>query len=188
MSGDLQQPALSIRLLDSSSVDDVVAMGLRNQSDLEATGPHGEYDAAAQRLRLEAKLAKCQQGTRRYWLIDVGGALAGDIEFNQIDRGTWQTANVGYLVDEPFRGRGVATAALRLVIREAFDELRLHRLDAGVLLSNLASQRVLEKAGFRRIGVLERHFYVAGEWRDHLWYELIGPDVPPDLTSTEPPT
>lgn len=188
MSDGLTAPAVSIRLLDASRVDDVVALGLRNRSDLEATGPHGEYDAAAQRRRLEAKLKECERGTRRYWVIDVDSVLAGDIELNHIDRGTWQTANVGYLVDAPFRGRGVATAALGLVIRESFEELGLHRLDAGVLLSNLPSQRVLEKAGFRRIGVLERHFYIAGEWRDHLWYELIGPDVPPALSSTKPPT
>jgi ribosomal-protein-alanine N-acetyltransferase len=179
MTDDRVQPGVSIHLLDASGIDGVVALGLRNRSDLEATGPHGTYDAATQRQRLEAKLAECKRGTRRYWSIHVDGALAGDIELNHIDRGTWQTGNVGYLVDAPFRGRGVATAALRLVIRESFEELRLHRLDAGVLLTNLPSQRVLEKAGFRRIGVLERHFYIAGEWRDHLWYELIGPDVPP---------
>lgn len=180
-------PAVSLRLLDAAGIDDLVALGLRNLSDLKATGPHGVYDEATQRARLLAKLADCDRGARRYWSIHVEGALAGDIELNRIDRGTWQTANVGYLVDAPFRGRGVATAALGLVIRESFDELRLHRLDAGVLTSNLPSQRVLEKAGFRRIGVLERHFYIAGEWRDHLWYELIGPDTPPDLRSPEPP-
>jgi len=73
----------------------------------------------------------------------------------------------------------VATAALRLVIRESFEELHLHRLDAGALVTNIASQRVLEKAGFRRIGLLEKHFYEQGDWRDHVWYELIGPDSPP---------
>jgi len=183
---NLAQPEVSIRVLDRSGVADLVALGLRNRSDLEATGPHGVYDEATQRRRLESKLEECERGTRRYWAIHADGTLAGDIELNHIDRGTWQTANVGYLVDAPFRGHGVATAALRLVIRESFDQLHLHRLDAGVLLSNLPSQRVLEKAGFRRIGVLERHFYIAGEWRDHLWYELIGPDVPPEARSDAP--
>lgn len=179
--------AVSIRLLDRSRVGEVVEMGLRNRSDLAATGPHGDYDAAAQRERLVHKLEECERGTRRYWVIEVDGVLAGDIEFNHIHRGTWQTANVGYLVDAPLRGQGVATTALHLVIREAFDELRLHRIDAGVLVTNVASQRVLEKTGFRRIGVLERHFFIAGEWRDHLWYELIGPDAPPELPGSNAP-
>jgi ribosomal-protein-alanine N-acetyltransferase len=79
----------------------------------------------------------------------------------------------------PGRSTTTATAALRLVIREAFETLHLHRLDAGALVTNVASQRVLEKGGFRRIGLFERHFYEEGEWRDHYWYELIGPNVPP---------
>ena len=90
-----------------------------------------------------------------------------------------QTANVGYMVDPPFRGRGVATAALRLVVAHAFGELRLHRLDAGAMPSNMGSQRVLEKAGFttrRRAAPLPVR---RRQWRDHVLYELVGPDFVP---------
>lgn len=173
---------MSIRLLAHAGISDVAALGLRNRADLEQTGParpESAYTEAAQRQRLESKLEECERGVRRYWTIHVGDDLAGDIELNRIDRGTWQTANVGYLVDASFRGRGVATAALRLVMRESFEDLHLHRLDAGALTTNRASQRVLEKAGFRRIGLLERHFYIAGSWRDHYWYEMLGPDREP---------
>jgi [ribosomal protein S5]-alanine N-acetyltransferase len=178
-------PIVSLRLLDHAGVGEVVALGLRNRSDLENTGPtlpDEGYADEAQRQRLESNLEQCERGTRCYWTIRVNDELAGDIELNHIDRGTLQTANIGYLVDASFRGRGIATAALRLAIRECFGPMGLHRLDAGVLTSNTASQRVLEKAGFRRIGLLERHFYVAGRWRDHLWYEIVGPDVAPVLT------
>ena len=78
----------------------------------------------------------------------MDGVVAGDISLHSIHRGAVQTANVGYMVDAAFRGRGVATAALRLVVAHSFGELRLHRLDAGAMPSNLGSQRVLEKAGF----------------------------------------
>ncbi len=179
MAGEDVEPVVSIHLLDESRIPDLLALGRRNHPDVDYGGPHEEYDEAAQRERLERRLAECREGTGWYWAIAADGELAGDIGFNQVHRGNVQTANVGYLVDAGARGRGVATAALRLVIREAFDELHLHRLDAGALVTNIASQRVLEKAGFRRIGLLERHFFEQGEWRDHVWYELIGPDVPP---------
>jgi RimJ/RimL family protein N-acetyltransferase len=42
---------------------------------------------------------------------------------------------------------------------------------------------VLEKAGFRRGGILEKHYYEEGEWRDHVWFELIGPDTLPQRDS-----
>ena len=179
MAGEGEQPAVSIQLLEESRVDELLALGRRNHVGLNSKATHEEYDEATQRERLERRLAECRQGTGWTWTIHVDGELAGDIGFNQVHRGTLQTANVGYMVDASARGRGVATAALRLVIRESFEELHLHRLDAGALVSNVASQRVLEKAGFRRIGLLEKHFYEDGEWRDHFWYELIGPDEPP---------
>ncbi len=93
-----------------------------------------------------------------------------------------QSANVGYMVDTAVRGRGVATAALRLVVAHAFDQLRLHRLDAGAMPSNVASQRVLEKAGFARVGVNRRFLFVAGSWQDHVLYELVGPDFVPPIS------
>jgi [ribosomal protein S5]-alanine N-acetyltransferase len=187
MSTDRDDPTVSIRLVGRADIDGLVALGSRNDPEPTGTGPQAEHDAAEHRSRLEARLEENARGTRRHWVIEVDGLLVGDIQLNRIDRGTWQTANVGYLVDAAHRGRGIASQALRLVIRECFDDLRLHRLDAGALMTNVASQRVLEKAGFRRIGIVEKHFFEAGEWRDYVWYELIGPDVPPDLTTPEPP-
>jgi ribosomal-protein-alanine N-acetyltransferase len=174
-----QPPMVSIRLLDESHIAELLALTRRNHEGPGSAGPGEEFDEAAERARLERRLAECQQGTGWTWTIHLAGELAGDIGFNQVHRGKVQSANVGYMVDEPVRGRGVATAALRLVIREAFEEVHLHRLDAGALVTNVASQRVLEKAGFRRIGIFEKHFYENGEWHDYAWYELIGPNVPP---------
>jgi ribosomal-protein-alanine N-acetyltransferase len=57
------------------------------------------------------------------------------------------------------------------VIEVAFGELRLHRLQAGTLVDNVASQRVLEKNGFELIGLARRYLQIAGGWRDHLLYQ-----------------
>jgi ribosomal-protein-alanine N-acetyltransferase len=77
----------------------------------------------------------------------------------------------------------VATVALRLVVRSAFDQLRLHRLEAGAMPSNLGSQRVLEKAGFTRVGLLRRHLFIGDTWQDHVLYEILGPDFIPAMWS-----
>ncbi len=172
MADTARQPVLSIQLLERSRIPDLIALGRRNH-------PSGVYDEAAARKRLEHQLEACEQGASRHWTIHLDGVVVGDIGFNQLHRGSVQSANVGYMVDASARGRGVATAALRLVIRESFEALHLHRLEATTLLDNLASQRVLEKAGFRRVGVLKKHEYEDGAWRDYLLYELVGPDAPP---------
>ena len=175
----MAERVVSIQPLERSRVADLLALGARNHSGVEGAGPQAPYDETVERARLERRVAECEQRTGHTWTIHVDGVLAGDIGFNHVHRGNGQSANVGYMVDVDFRGRGVATDALRLVIRESFEVLQLHRLDAGARVTNLASQRVLEKAGFRRVGVLEKHFYEDGAWRDHVLFELIGPDAPP---------
>jgi ribosomal-protein-alanine N-acetyltransferase len=174
---------VSLHILQRSDAIEIASMNARNLADIERVSPPRAadvYSAAAQAERIDGILKQCELGTRVSWTIRVDGAIAGDVELHGIHRGPVQEANVGYMVDAAFRGRGVATAALRLVVAEAFGELRLHRLDAGAMPSNRGSQRVLEKAGFTRIGVLRRYLFIAGTWQDHVLYELVGPDFTPE--------
>jgi [ribosomal protein S5]-alanine N-acetyltransferase len=53
----------------------------------------------------------------------------------------------------------------------AFGELGLHRVEAGTLVDNVGSQRVLEKNRFTRIGLAPRYLHIGGAWRDHLLYQ-----------------
>ena len=55
----------------------------------------------------------------------------------------------------------------------AFGELGLHRIQAGTLLHNTGSQRVLERNGFQRFGVAPQYLRIAGQWQDHALYQLI---------------
>jgi [ribosomal protein S5]-alanine N-acetyltransferase len=175
---------VSIRELRRSDAAEIAAMNARNRADIERVSPPSATDhfaVAGQAARIEQLLTKRELGTRADWTIRVDGVIAGDISLHAITRGAVQTANVGYMVDAGFRGRGVATTALRLVVDHAFGELRLHRLDAGAMTSNIGSQRVLEKAGFTRVGVNHRFLYIAGVWQDHVLYEIVGPDFDPDV-------
>ncbi|HSP90664.1 MAG TPA: GNAT family N-acetyltransferase, partial [Vicinamibacterales bacterium] len=69
---------------------------------------------------------------------------------------SWQLelAEVGYWVKREARRRGVATAAARLVIRWAFEELGFERLELATYPGNVTSQRLAESLGFRREGLL----------------------------------
>lgn len=175
---------VSIRPLQPSDAAEIASMNERNRADIERVSPPSATDhftTAGQVLRIDELLKKREQGTRVDWTIRVDGVIAGDISLHAITRWALQTANVGYMVDSAIRGRGVATTALRLVVRNAFDELRLHRLDAGAMPSNTGSLRVLEKAGFTRVGLNRRFLYIAGVWQDHVLYEIVGPDFDPDV-------
>jgi RimJ/RimL family protein N-acetyltransferase len=81
---------------------------------------------------------------------------------------------IGYWVAAPARGQGVCTRALRLLARWALEELRLQRLDLITDPDNLPSQRVAEKVGFRREGVLRAHLrHPDGRIRDSVLFSLL---------------
>ena len=86
---------------------------------------------------------------------------------------TTRAPNLGYWVAERLNNRGLATKAVGELIEVAFGELGLHRLEAGTLVDNIASQRVLEKNGFEPIGIARGYLHIGGEWRDHLLFQRL---------------
>ena len=120
-----------------------------------------------QRNLIEAALDRHEQGsTLPHVILDDTGRLVGRITLNEIVRGPFQSCSLGYWVSAADNGRGLATAAVRDIMRVAFEELGLHRIQAGTLLHNVRSQRVLERNGFVRFGVAPAYLNIAGEWQD----------------------
>lgn len=84
------------------------------------------------------------------------------------------TAEMGYWLAEPFWGRGIMTSAVKSMVSYAVRELKLHRISAEPYVSNPASARVLEKAGFTREGILRSSVYKNGMVLDQFLYAYIG--------------
>ena len=95
------------------------------------------------------------------------GELAGVINLNGIMRGLFQTAFLGYYAFAPHASRGYMGEALAQVLRLAFGQHRLHRVEANIQPDNQASLALVERAGFRREGYSPRYLKIAGRWRDH---------------------
>jgi len=106
-------------------------------------------------------------------ILDGAGRVVGRITLNEIVRGPLQSCSLGYWVGAGDNGRGLATAAVHDIIRVAFEELGLHRIQAGTLLHNVRSQRVLERTGFVRYGMAPAYLKIAGEWQDHALYQVV---------------
>ncbi len=83
---------------------------------------------------------------------------------------------LGYRIDEDYQGKGYTTQAAKLVLDYAFNTLKLHRIEAGVLLDNFGSQRVLEKNGFIQEGINRKNVQINGVWRDHYIYGCLNPN------------
>ncbi len=93
-----------------------------------------------------------------------------------IRRGVAQAGSLGYWIGAPFIRRGYMTAAVRALVPAAFDVLRLHRVEAACIPTNLASVRLLEKTGFRREGYARSYLCINGTWQDHLLYARLQND------------
>ncbi|MEU4536512.1 GNAT family N-acetyltransferase [Streptosporangium sp. NPDC023825] len=95
------------------------------------------------------------------------GAIAGVININNIIRGRFQCGAIAYAAFAPTSGQGYMSEGLQLLLRHAFEDLRLHRLEAQVQPGNRASLKLLERHGFRKEGYSPDLLFIDGAWRDH---------------------
>jgi ribosomal-protein-alanine N-acetyltransferase len=105
-----------------------------------------------------------------------GETMLGGVTLAQIQRGVTQSAVLGYWMGEPHAGRGLMTAAVRVLITFAFDTLHLNRIEAACLPRNAASIRLLEKTGFAREGYARKYLCIDGRWQDHILFGLVRDD------------
>ena len=165
-----------IRPLTPDDAEELAALCERNRDFLRPFDPDRDdrfFTPEGQRERLEQAMESARAGAQYAYAILDGERIAGVCSLQNVIRGASQSATVGYWVDEARNGRGLAGGAVAAVVALARDELSLHRLQAPVLPDNLASQRVLEKNGFERIGVARSYLHVGGEWRDHVLFQRL---------------
>ena len=128
--------------------------------------------------QFHAFLKRCQRIDGACFLICriEDDAIVGTVNLSQIFRGGFQNAYLGYYVGERYAGQGYMTEALRLMLRYAFLELKLHRLEANIQPDNVASIALVRRAGFVREGYSRRYLKICGRWRDHERWALIAED------------
>lgn len=132
--------------------------------------PTRDRDAFA--IRCNARERERQLGSGYGFGIFVDGLFAGEVNLNAVQRGAFQSAYVGYWIDQAKAGRGYMPESVVVVSRFAFEDLRLHRLQISIIPRNHNSRRVVEKLGLRDEGVALRYLEINGVWEDHLRYAI----------------
>lgn len=112
------------------------------------------------------------------------GALLGSVGLSGLDQHN-RSANLGYWVRTDSTGRGVATAATRLLARWSFAALGLQRLEIVASVENLASQRVAFKAGAVREGIMRRALHLGDRAHDAVLTSLIPEDLDAPQTASD---
>lgn len=130
------------------------------------------------RDEFEAFLARSEKPENECFLIirKRDDAIAGMINLSQIFYGPFCNAYLGYGLGVKFTGEGLMTEAVELVLRFAFKDLKLHRVEANVQPENVPSIAVLQRCGFTREGFSRKYLKVGGKWRDHERFAIIKED------------
>lgn len=110
----------------------------------------------------------------RFFLFEEGEPV-GAASLAPIQRGPFQCASLGYSIGAAREGKGLMSEALREVVRFAFEDLRLHRLQANHLPENVRSAALLARLGFAREGYARQYLWINGAWRDHVLNSLTNP-------------
>ncbi len=109
------------------------------------------------------------------WAIDVGGEVAGFVGLRDIEPEDRNAVSAISLFPR-YWGKGYATEAVALRSRYAFEVLGLEKIETDTAVDNLAIRRVLEKSGYRTVGIARRERLRNGEWQDAWYGELLRED------------
>lgn len=93
-----------------------------------------------------------------------------------IGKPNYKTAEVWFKIHLDHWNKGYTTEALTKLIDFGFKELGLHRIEAGCAVENIASGKVLEKAGMRKEGMERKKLPIKGEWKDNYFYAILDED------------
>ena len=137
-------------------------------------------EAFRRRLRRYSQAARDGSGHVFFVFDKKAGALVGGCQLSNIRQGVAQSAaTLGYWMGERYAGRGLMTDAVVTLTKYCLTKLGLHRIEAACLPDNIASRRVLAKAGFVEEGTARKYLKINGQWRDHVLFAIVEDDLAP---------
>ena len=123
----------------------------------------------------KAYLRRCHQDDHEGLVVCLVGSeeIVGIININNVVRGSFLSASLGYYSSVKHQGFGYMTEGLRLAVRFAFEELGLHRIEANIQPNNHASRNLVQRCEFTLEGESKDYLFINGRWRDHeRWVRL----------------
>jgi ribosomal-protein-alanine N-acetyltransferase len=120
--------------------------------------------------RCAARDRERQSGNAYCMGLFVNNVFTGEVNLNSVMRGAMQSGTIGYWIDEAKAGNSYVSEAVLVLMKFAFEELRLHRMEICIVPRNANSRRVVEKLQLREEGIAERFLEINGVWEDHVRY------------------
>ena len=131
------------------------------------------------RQNLETAIRESVRGEDRgkyfFAVTDKNGIYIGDIGYTVYSRDPdgGKNGHLGYFILKKYWGKGITSEAVRAVLRFAFTEGGILKMETGCARGNTASEAVMVKCGFIKEADKIRHEWIGGSWRDRVEYRML---------------
>jgi len=167
---------LILAVLDEAYAARILAYYIRNKDFLEPwenVKTKGFYTIENQMRTLKLDYKSYIKGEQlRYWIFlnsDKNLALPiGSVCLSNIIRGAFKSCFLGYKLDFQYEGKGYMTEAVGKIAEVAFEDIKLHRIEANIMPKNLKSIKVALNNGFIEEGRSKQYLKINGVWEDHI--------------------
>jgi len=132
---------------------------------------YGQYEPLMQvsKAELENKYNKLTPKEKWFIIEKKDGSKIGGISHFPVG----ELLEIGYTIIPSERSKGYCTEAVKIIVDYLFLSKDIMRIQAGTNPRNVSSQRVLEKAGFKKEGLVRKSVFVRGKWEDGLLYSIL---------------
>ena len=168
---------ITIKLLKKDDVKELLYFETINRSYFEETClSRGDsyYDFNNLNRIISELVDEQNEGINYMYIIrNSEDKIVGRINLVDIVRGNFNKAEIGYRIGKEYIGRGYGEKAVKLALYDAANKYKLHRIEAGVSTENIASQKVLIKNGFSKVGTYNKYIFLNGKWSDSIIFEKL---------------
>ncbi len=164
---------LLLRGITKADSDDLFPM-YSDMKTLEYWGQDPVQSPAEAWKAIEENMKWVESGSAILWGIALkeSNQLMGTCTIFKINQQN-QNGEIGYILNRDHWGKGLMTEAISCVLEHAFNDMKLHRLEADTDPKNFASLALLEKLGFQREGYFRERWFVHGKWHDSVMLGLL---------------
>ncbi len=173
---------LTLRTIDENDFSFLKKYLLKNRDFLSPWEPlrsdaFYEDKSILQRIQNEVVGNENESELSLYISLKGRKEIIGNVTLSSIIRGPFQSSYVGYKLDESEINKGYITEALEKIIDIAFNDLKLHRIEANIMPRNQRSIKVIEKLGFVYEGLSREYLKINGVWEDHAHYVRLNQSI-----------
>lgn len=173
---ELKGEKVTLKNLIPNNAEELLEYYKKNKVHLapfEPTRDSSFYTLETQKKILNKSYKEFLNGTSIELGIFKEGKIIGKIKLSGIIHGSYKSGMLGYSIDKDEQGKGYMKESVKLILKYAFNECELHRVEASALVKNERSKMVLIKCGFKFVGINEKYLLINGKWEDHATYYIL---------------